>query len=174
MIEILKAQKSDIDSIKRIYERIHDEEEKGLTTIGWVRNIYPTKKTAEEALERGDLFVMSDSGKIVASAIVNQVQVDEYKDAKWTNDTAAQKVMVLHCLVVDPLEKGKGYGKVFVAFYEDYAREHGCSELRMDTNAVNTRARRLYRSLGYKEIGIVPCLFNGIPDVQLVCLEKHL
>ena len=154
MIEILKAQKSDIDSIKRIYERIHDEEEKGLTTIGWVRNIYPTKKTAEEALERGDIFVMSDSGKIVASAIVNQVQVDEYKDAKWTNDTAAQNVMVLHCLVVDPLEKG--------------------SELRMDTNAVNTRARRLYRSLGYKEIGIVPCLFNGIPDVQLVCLEKHL
>ena len=31
-----------------------------------------------------------------------------------------------------------------------------------------------YKKLGYKEIGIVPTEFNGIPDVQLVLLEKHL
>ena len=24
-----------------------------------------------------------------------------------------------------------------------------------------------------EEVGIVPCVFNGIPDVQLVCLEKY-
>ena len=32
----------------------------------------------------------------------------------------------------------------------------------------------LYKKLGYKEVSIVPCVFNGIPDVNLVCLEKHL
>ena len=45
---------------------------------------------------------------------------------------------------------------------------HGCPELRMDTNARNVAARGLYKKLGYKEIGIVPTEFNGIPDVQLV------
>ena len=49
-----------------------------------------------------------------------------------------------------------------------------CTELRIDTNQRNTRARKLYKSLGYEEIGIVSCVFNGIPDVQLVCLEKDL
>ena len=44
----------------------------------------------------------------------------------------------------------------------------------MDTNAVNTAARTLYKKLGYTEVGIVPCVFNGIPDVKLVCLEKLL
>lgn len=44
----------------------------------------------------------------------------------------------------------------------------------MDTNARNAAARRLYAGLGYWEAGIVPCVFNGIPDVQLVCLEKYL
>ena len=44
----------------------------------------------------------------------------------------------------------------------------------MDTNAKNRKARAMYKKLGYEEIDIVPCVFNGIPDVQLVCLEKVL
>ena len=35
-------------------------------------------------------------------------------------------------------------------------------------------ARRLYARLGYREIGIVPTVFNGIPGVDLVLLEKNL
>ena len=77
--------------------------------------------------------------------------------------------MVLHALAVDPLEKGKGCGRAFVTFYEDYAKQHGCIALRMDTN---TRVRNLYQRLGYEEIGIVESSFNGIPNVRLVCLEK--
>jgi len=61
-----------------------------------------------------------------------------------------------------------------VAFYEQYALQNGCFYLRMDTNARNTRARALYKSLGYTEPDIVPCVFNGIPGVQLVLLEKKL
>ena len=61
-----------------------------------------------------------------------------------------------------------------MGFYEDYARENGCKVLRMDTNARNLRARAMYAKLGYREAGTVPCAFNGIPDVQLVLLEKKL
>ena len=174
MTEIVRAKKADIDSIESIYERIHDGEEKGLTSIGWLRNVYPVRKTAEDALNRGDLFVMVDDGKIVAVAVINQIQVNEYKDAVWKHDVADKKVMVLHALAVDPLEKGKGHGRAFVAFYEDYAKQHGCPALRMDTNVTNARARKLYQSLGYEEIGVVSCIFNGIPNVQLVCLEKYM
>ena len=173
-MKVLKATKADIASIERIYEHIHDQEEKGLITTGWIRNVYPTAKTAEAALNRGDLFIMMDDGKIVATAVINQIQVDEYADAAWQHDAPEDKVMVLHGLAVEPSAKSKGYGRAFVAFYENYARQHGCPALRMDTNVLNTRARKLYQSLGYEEIGIVPCVFNGIPNVRLVCLEKYL
>lgn len=173
-MEILKAGEADIDDIERIYKSIHDGEEKGMTTIGWVRNVYPTRKTAEDALSRGDLFVMADEGKIVAAAIINQIQVDEYKYAAWKHGARDDEIMVLHCLTVDPSEKNKGYGKTFVAFYEDYARRHGCTALRMDTNKLNTKARKLYQKLGYEEIGTIECIFNNIPNVQLICLEKYL
>lgn len=171
---VRKAQASDIDSIEAIYDRIHDSEEQGLATIGWIRGVYPTRETAEGALERGDLFVMVDGGNAVAAAVINQTQVYEYRDATWKHAAEDREIMVLHCLVVDPLEGGKGYGRDFVAFYEDYARRHGCPALRMDTNVKNMRARTLYHALGYEEVGIVQCVFNGIPDVHLVCLEKYL
>ena len=174
MMEVRKAEKRDIDSIEKIYERIHDGEENGLTTIGWIRNVYPTRKTAEEALARDDLFVMTDNGEIVAAAVINQIQVEEYKYAAWKYDAKDEEIMVLHGLAVDPLQKNKGYGKAFVAFYENYAKQRGCAALRMDTNVRNTKARNLYHKLGYEEIGIVKCVFNGIPNVQLVCLEKYL
>ncbi len=173
-MDIHKALESDIDSIEAIYERVHDAEEQGLSTVGWIRGVYPTRSTAEEALARGDLFVMVDNDKVVAVAVINQIQVPEYVDATWKHDATNEEVMVLHGLAVDPLEKGRGLGRAFVAFYEDYAKQLGCLALRMDTNVKNSRARKLYQSLGYEEVGVVSCVFNGIPDVELVCLEKYL
>ena len=82
--------------------------------------------------------------------------------------------MVLHTLVVDPLAQGQGYGHAFVAYYEDYARSHGCPYLRMDTNVKNAPARQMYAKLGFSERGVVPCVFNGIEGVSLMCLEKKL
>ena len=62
---------------------------------------------------------------------------------------------MLHTLVVDPAWEHRGRARALVAFYEDLARA-------------------LYARLGYSEAGIVPTTFNGIPGVQLVCLEKVL
>ncbi len=170
---IRKAVKEDLPAIHMIYEDIHTEEEKGNVSIGWIRGIYPTADTARQALRRGDLFVEDDNG-IVGAAIINQQQVDSYQNAKWNYDVPEQEVMVLHTLVISPKVSGKGYGRCFVDFYEQYALSHNCHYLRMDTNAINQRARTLYKKLGYQEVGIVPTAFNGIENVQLVLLEKRI
>ena len=54
------------------------------------------------------------------------------------------------------------------------AKENGCKCLRMDTNELNKNARSFYNKLGYSEAGILPCVFNGIPGIRLVMLEKVL
>ena len=169
-----KATADDIPAIAEIYQEIHTEEEAGRTSVGWIREVYPTRNTAETSLGRGDLFVAEDSGTIVGTAIINQLQVDVYEGAAWEFPAQDCEVMVLHTLVISPRVFGKGYGKAFVKFYEDYALSQNCPYLRMDTNARNTRARAMYQKLGYKEIGIVPCVFNGIQGVQLILLEKRL
>lgn len=169
-----KATIQDLDRITEIYDEIITEEEHGNVTIGWVRDIYPIRKTAEDSILIGDMFVEECDDKIVAAAKINQEQVPEYCNASWEYDVADNQVMVLHTLVVSPHMNGKGYGSKFVNFYEEYALTCGCHYLRMDTNEKNVNARKLYKKLGYKEISIVPCEFNGINGVNLVCLEKRL
>ena len=171
---IRKAVEADIPAVASIYDKLHTEEEKGKATIGWIRGVYPTEDTARMALSRDDLFVQEEGGHIVGAAIINQTQVDAYCGGQWTIEAEDNEVMVLHTLVIDPEAARRGYGKRFVAFYEDYAREKGCKVLRMDTNCRNTRARAMYGRLGYREAGIVPCVFNGIRGVELVLLEKTL
>lgn len=171
---IRKAMITDIDSVTAIYDKIHTAEENGEVSIGWIRGIYPEREHALAALDRGDLFVMENEGRIVGTAIINKIQVDAYENAGWEYDVTPDKVMVLHTLVISPEEIGKGYGREFVKFYEEYALNNDSPYLRMDTNERNLSARRFYKSLDYKEIGVVPCVFNGIPGVQLVLLEKYL
>ena len=169
-----KAKWSDLDAITAIYNAIHDREEVGLSTVGWVRNIYPTQATAEQAIRDGDMFVLECKGTVVAAARINQIQVDEYKKASWSFEAEDSKVLVLHTLAVHPKAAHSGLGTHFVTFYEEYATQMGCTCLRMDTNVRNTAARTLYKKLGYIEASVIPCTFNGIEGVELVCLEKRL
>lgn len=169
---IRKATHSDIDDIVAIYEKILDLEEQGKTSIGWERGVYPTQATALLALEQEELFVCEKEGKLLATAIINHRQMPTYVMGHWKVEASANEVMVLHTLVVDPCFSGKGIGREFVAFYEQYAKTLGCKDLRMDTQEKNKAARSLYRKLGYDEIDIVACNFNGIQGVNLVLLEK--
>lgn len=173
-MNIRKAIKSDLDQIEKIYYEIHTAEENREQTIGWIRDVYPVRATAESALQRDDMFVLEEGGELLGTAIINNIQVDVYKDGHWEYEAPDDEVCVLHTLVISPYAKGRGCGRKFVKFYEDYALRHGCHELRIDTNERNSVARAMYKKLGYKEIGIVPTVFNGIPDVMLVMLEKRV
>lgn len=168
------AKKEDLCHVAEIYEQIHDEIEKGAASVGWIRGVYPTLKTAEDALLKEELFVLEEHGKILAAAKINQTQEKEYAFVDWLYSAEPDEVLVMHTLVVSPFAKGKGLGKQFIAFYEKRAKEQGCKVLRIDTNEKNKRARALYQYLGFREAGVVPCVFNGIPNVPLVCLEKRI
>ena len=161
---IREASPVDLDAIARI----------GKVKLGWKSGLYPVRATAEEAIRRRDMFVFEEDGQILAAAIINKTQVDVYKGANWSFEADDDEVCVLHTLVVEPSCSGHGVGSRFVEFYEKYALSRHCTVLRIDTNAINSAARRLYAKLGYREADIVPCVFNGIPNVNLVLLEKKL
>lgn len=172
-MNIRKAAAADIDAIALIYDHIHGEEESGRMTIGWRRGVYPVRTTAEAAVSLGDMFVLEDGGKILAAGRINREQAPEYADISWLYKPDGD-VWVLHTLVVEPSANGRGYARAFLEFYENYAREHGCRVLRIDTNERNAAARAMYAKHGWREAGIVPCTFNGLPGVKLVGLEKRI
>lgn len=164
---------NDLVAVTGIYEKIHNAEEAGLIRTGWIRDIYPVRRTAESAQQFGELFVLEDAGRVCGAAIINQKQVDVYAQGQWRYAANPEHVMVLHTLAIDPDYMGRGYGKSFVRFYAQFAREHGCPFLRMDTNVINQTARKFYSKMGFTEAGIVGTTFNGISGVNLVLLERE-
>ena len=169
-----KATEQDVAAIAGIYHDIHTLEEAGPRQVGWIRGVYPTEKTARAAIEAGEMYVLEKDGAVVAAGKINKEQMPAYSEVKWEFKADDEQVMVLHTLVVSPKEGGKGYGREFVAEYETMALQNNCPFLRIDTNAINSRARSMYKKLGYTEAGIIPCIFCGIPNVDLVCLEKKI
>jgi len=173
---IRKATKEDIKRVTEIYEDVHTMEELGDIVIGWQRDVYPTRWTAEDAVVREDLYVLeSPDGEIVASAIINNKQVDGvYDRGDWKYEADDNEVLVLHTLTVSPNHMRKGYAGEFLRYYEAMATIGNCKALRLDTGSRNRLARRMYESYGYREAGIIQCEFNGLEGVNLVLLEKKL
>ncbi len=171
---IRKATTADLDGVLRLYGEMHDAQEAGLICTNWKRGIYPSRVTAVSALERDDLFVLEENSRIIGSGIINQVQLGIYAGAAWTHAVPDEQVCVLHTMMISPAASGRGHAREFLAFYEEYALAHGCTELRIDTSEINTPARAMYRKHGFREVGIAEADLNGIPGVRLVMLEKHL
>ena len=113
---IRKAEISDLNAVDGLYREIHDAEEAGLITTGWIREIYPVRATAEAALARGDLFVLEENGRILGSGMINQLQVDVYEGASWKYQVPDDQVCVLHTLVISPAARTKDMAGNLSAF----------------------------------------------------------
>ena len=75
-------------------------------------NVYPVRRTAEDALSRNDLFVMKEKMKLWRPTIINQIQVEEYKYARWRVEAEDSEVMVFALFGCRTFKKkNKGYGK---------------------------------------------------------------
>lgn len=165
---------ADLDAAARIYEAVFDRQEGGEDYTNWLRGVYPTRDSAKEALEAGTFYVAEEEGRVGAVANLNHCQLPEYEQGDWSVRAEGEQVMVIHTLCVDPAWAGRGVGAAFVSFAEELGRKQGCRTLRLDTFEGNRPARRLYTSLGYRQAGIVDCLFMDGRRKNLVLFEKTL
>lgn len=177
---IRKAEKTDAKRCLEIYNGVCDWESENTILTAWDKKFYPTMETVTSALSRNDLYVLEDElavekKKIVACGIINQIQPDFYKAYNWTLAASADEILVLHTFAVDVDYKGRGYGRFFMNFYEDLARQMNCKVLRIDTTLTNIPAQSLYKKLGFKIAGQIENDPNGIGHtIILLGLEKEV
>ena len=86
--------------------------------------------------------VMNESGAAVGYLWIGQdVSVD--RGAWWVWD-----------VVINPDQRGQGFGRAAMLLGEDYARSQGAHSLGLSVFGFNTGAQRLYNSLGYKTTSV--------------------
>ena len=170
---IRKAVAEDISFVEEIYNEITSNEEI-IKFTQWMKGLYPTVLTAQKSFEEGALFVSENDGVITGAVILNHEQPEEYKKLKWSIEAEGEKVLVIHTLCIKPSFSKMGLGQKFIIFAENYAKELGCTAIRLDANDKNVPGANLYKKMGYTHVGNADFNFQGLKYQNLKCFDKVL
>ncbi len=89
------------------------------------------------------------------------VAKDEGNVLGFVNFTARKSIMhqglsgLIDELIVSENSRGSGIGKRLILAVIDKCRELGCSEVEVSTEKSNAKARRFYKSCGFKEDAVL-------------------
>lgn len=121
-------------------------------------------------------FKEKDLHKIIYNAISKQevyiLLEDEMLGFIWTKeDGSFDKYPFLHMIAVKSHQRSKGYGKHLLDFFEN--------DLYVDSErfflmvgGFNTRAKKLYETIGYQNVGILPKFYCDHVDEFLMMKVK--
>jgi GNAT superfamily N-acetyltransferase len=131
-------------------------------------DVYPNSAKLAADVGTGSLYVATGAdGGVVGAVTINDHQDPEYADVPWK--LRRSRIGVVHRLMVQPSAQGRGVGAATMRLAEDRARELGFEALRLDAFVSNPRSLRLYRRLGYAEVGGVTFRKGAFR-----CFEKDL
>ncbi len=151
-LTIALATASDLAAVMALVERVID----AMRSHGidqW-DDVYPTLDWFTADVEAETLWIAKDAdGRVAGVCVVNEYQDPEYADVEWSWN--AERVAVVHRLMVDPGAQGRGVARRLMAEAERVAVARGCSVVRLDAFSKNPRALSLYAGLGYRDAGEV-------------------
>jgi ribosomal protein S18 acetylase RimI-like enzyme len=130
-------------------------------------DFYPNLFVIREDLEKGEMYGVAENSRILAAVTLNDREPGEYAKVEWENE----KALVIHRLVVDPNEQGRGIGKMLLKFSESFAVQHQYPSIHLDAYSGNPVALQLYERHGYQRRGQVYFPFRELP---YICYEKRM
>lgn len=161
---VKKGTVCDIDELGMLYDALNDYLSANTNYPGWIKGIYPIRKTAEKGIEEDSLYVLRKGNVIAGSIILNHEPEMAYKDVNWDIDITYDKILVVRTLVVHPGFMKQGVAKQLMGFTKELAVSSDIKSIRLDVSIDNIPAIKLYEQSGYKYIGTVDL---GLPYEHL-------
>lgn len=167
---IRQARDEDLEQIEETYNEHFAHELTHTAYTIFKRGIYPTRRTARDALKEGALHVYENAGQIAGSIIVNEKMPPEYAHVPWN---IPGRAMVIHLLMVRPRMAGKGVASALVDHALRLAQKHSCAAVRLDTGSQNAPAVALYKKLGFRITASGSMRVGGaVPHAAHLFLER--
>jgi ribosomal protein S18 acetylase RimI-like enzyme len=164
---IEKAKITDLLEIFGIYKSAKDELNR-IKIFQWT-DIYPTISVVEADINKGVLYTLKAENEIIGAININEEQDEAYQTINWQFN--AEKVLVIHRLVVKPEQQGKGFAKKLMDFAEDFAVKNQYSVIRLDVYTQNKKAVKFYEKRNYFTRGNV---FFWKKKDPFHCMEKEV
>lgn len=181
-----KAGPADTAAAQAVYRRIIDNLAVTADFPHWHTENHPAPEQVERWVRAGDLYLAvteqddhpqdgDAAGERVAGAVVlDHAAPEAYRAASWAIEAAAEEVLVVHVLGVDPGYLRQGVARFLVDAALDVARQKGCRTVRLDAYVENTPARELYASHGFTDLGVHTVRYEGTDLNRFHLFERVL
>lgn len=150
------ATREDLEEIERVYGTARDFMFAHGNTTQWA-NGYPWRDLLESDINKGELFVFDDNGKIYGVFAFTAGEDETYKvieNGEWISD---EPYSAIHRVGSDGTHKG-----VMKECF-DFCRQR-CSHLRIDTHEDNYIMQSALTKCGFKKCGVI-YVYDGTPRV---------
>ena len=148
-MEMIRAAERDLGELFDLYRHAADGmEARGIRHWHWGR--YPNEDLIREDVQKGQLYILRDGGRIAAAAGAACGQEEEYGALSWT---CGVKPGSFHRIVVHPSLQGAGLGGRMLDEVLELLRRGGCDCVRCDTSENNLPALRFYEKHGFRRCG---------------------
>ena len=121
------------------------------------QNGYPNEQSIRGDIERGESYVVTRGGQIVATAMITFAPDPNYAviyDGEWLL-AAPKSYATIHRISVDLAERGQGIAEWIVGQTERMCRKRGADSLRIDTHRDNRSMQRVAEKNGMTLCGII-------------------
>lgn len=137
-MKIRKACLEDIENnLLNLYQELEEYHYNNRPEIFKKSNI---KELKQELVDKiNDIIVIEEKGRIQAFAIYT------------TKDRMSQKVLFIEQVIVDKKSRNKGYLKELINYIKKIAKERECSRIELCCWEFNTKAKEIYKHLGFKK-----------------------
>ena len=148
-MQLIRAAEQELEELIAFYRFAAERmEANGLHQWHW--GLYPSGDMIREDIEKGDLYILREDGKLAAAVVLMAGQEEEYNALQWS---CGVHPGIFHRLAVHPSVQGTGLGSRVVEDVMRILRGFGCDCVRCDTSEANRRAIRLYEKLGFRRCG---------------------
>ena len=145
-----------------LYYAVIDDIGDSKDSVGWQKDIYPSREFLRDATENEELFVGTEGGAVIGAMVMNHQFNEEYRKCPWPIQADDGEVTIIHALAVHPMQKQKGYAKQLVQFAIDYGREHQQKAIRIDVLPRNRNAKKLYSGMGFRHVLTMRSFYEDI------------
>ena len=153
MLEVRKTTLEDLQDVMTIvHEAMRYFKDAGIEQ--WQKG-YPNADTFRMDIARGNSYVLTEDGKVIATAAIIAGEDPNYvniTNGAWLSEGS---YIVIHRIAVTTGKKGLGLANLLYDYAEEMAKEKGIRSLRADTTSLNRSMRKFLKKRGFKSCGIV-------------------
>jgi len=139
--------------------------------LGWKRGVYPNREFVATAIEKEEMFIYENNGRVIAAAVVNYSVCPEYDSVDWRVKGPADKISTIHALAVDPRCWGQGISNTFLLDILDFCKERGDVANHLDVIDTNEPALDLYLCTGYSDVAEMGMYYEVVGNRMFRLLE---